>query len=836
MLPQSRWTVYVCTFLIAFSVLLLEIALIRIFSVLTWHHFTFMIISVAVLGFGGAESYLALEAQKKPREGESEDEPAATNATRLARSALAFSFASLVCLVVVSRLELEPLNIGSDWLEGVKLIVCEGVLAVPFFFAGICLATIISTHHEDIHRIYFADLLGASFGALASVVCIRYLGATNTLFLTALLGGLTALLLSGNADAGVRRESWIGVAGLGMLLLYGVIADPYLVHGAPSKPISLYVSPELGTDWLDYSEWHTVARVDVTKSGRSQVPPMGGNLAERYRHIEWEQRMVFQDGAAPTWILGSDGNVEEMGFLKGYLQAMPYSIKQDPKTLVIGVGGGGDILIALHHGASHVTGVEINPMMARTILDEYADFSGQIFHRDDVEIVVAEGRHFLSKKGETFDVIQLSGVDTLTALSSGAYAMAENYLYTVESIDDALNRLKSDGVLSYSRWLFEPPRETLRLTTTMLEALRRRGIENPSRHLVIVKGEWWPEPGKRESWANTIVKKTPFTEAELAKIRRWAAGNQFSLVYDPFVAGDNEFDAVLRADQAGREAFYSSYRYELSPSTDNRPFFFNYHKWSNVFTAGKRQGTDFPMAFLTLAWSLGLILFLAILGILLPARKQSDGPADYPGALVYFCALGLGFMFVEISLIQKLMVFLGGPTYSLALTIFAILFFSGLGSRFARRFEFRVERLLAVLALVVPILIISVNFVFDMMIPRWLALEWAQRAVLAVMVIAPLAFVLGIPFPSGLRAVGQHSEEWVPWAWAANSFMTVLGPLLCIFLSMLVGFRVVMVAAACIYVAGFVTMRPLVAAWARKADQFDPPVAPVGSVARVASS
>lgn len=446
--------IYACTFLLAGSVLLLEIALTRVFSVMTWHHSTHLILSIALLGFGAAGSWLTQRARKgRPQQIQG-----------LANYATAFAVSVVLAVVAVSFIHVDPhlsarvdmggavdagfLSTGFGNMLG--QVVWELLLACPFFLAGVCLATVISTFHERIHGVYFADLLGASVGALLAVPALTLLGAPNVVALVACMAAVVAVMFRLEAGGRPLREGGVLTAALVVLGL-GVVFQPLYIHSAPTKELWTWdmANPSVGSDGIALSEWHPVARVDITTPRTREPAIAGGNADESFFEGDRVQRAVFQDGAAPTWIFQLEGEPEDERFLSAYLQAAPYTVATaEPKVMVIGVGGGADILIALHHGARHVTGVEINPWMVRAVTETFADFTQGVFLRDDVELVISEGRHFAARDDAAYDVIQLSGVDTFSALSNGAYVLAEAHLYTVEAIDDLLDRLAPDGVLS----------------------------------------------------------------------------------------------------------------------------------------------------------------------------------------------------------------------------------------------------------------------------------------------------------------------------------------------------------------------------------------------------
>ena len=783
----------VSTFLIAASVLQLQIAITRIFAVLTWHHFTTMIISIALLGYGAAGSYLMSRARKGETLG----------INKLSRNASLYAYAVIFCFFIVIRVVFEPLNIGKDNIQIISLVIYFVALSVPFYFAGLCLVSIVSTYSAHITRVYFADLAGAAIGSLMSVPAIHYLGATNTVFLVGLMAGISALLFQIEVEKKFTFRQIISVLILGSILAIGLYRDPYLVYPPRSKELSALANANEGPVGIEWSKWSIVARLDISRSYVGPLLTFGGSMSNKFLPTA-ETRIVYQDGAAPTSILRSDGEIKKLTYLDKLIHAAPYMIKDNPKVLIIGVGGGVDVLIALYNGATHVTGAEINSLMVDAVRNRYKKYSGGYFDRPNVDIHAAEGRHFLSRDGNLYDVIQLSGVDTFTALSLGAYSLSENYLYTFEAIQDYMKHLTANGVLSFSRWHIKPPRENLRLAAMMVQALEQSGAAAAKNQIVVLKSD---------HWAETILKRSPFTVQEMENLRSWAVQNDFEILYDPFSPTDNEFNRLIRASPQEREVFYEQYVFDVRPSTDDKPFFFNYYKWSSLFhRENESEGLyNTPVGLITLGQSLLLVLLLALVGILYPLIQSGAVPRErgISHVIAYFGALGLGFIFVEIALIQKLTVFLGGPTYSICITLFSLLLFSGIGSYVAKRWMGEVEHRLPILMLVLILLIVLESFALNWLIRWGLGLSMFARIVLTVIIIAPIALLLGMPFPAGIHILDHRQSNWIPLAWGTNSFMTVFGSLLSVVLSMQLGFRNVFLLAALIYATGFLLFRPI---------------------------
>ena len=494
------------------------------------------------------------------------------------------------------------------------------------------------------------------------------------------------------------------------------------------------------------------------------------------------------------------------------LQGAPCKVKPNADVLVIGCGGGPDILIALYHGSRKVVGVDINPKMI-DLLNEHSTFANDVFQRDDVELIAAEGRHFLSRDQRKFDVIQLSGVDTSAAQAAGAYALSENFIYTVEAFGQYFEHLNEDGIVNFSR---PPGWQTLKIVTTWLETLQRKQLPEPQKHIIVlngngqyrtkIKGSWIIED-EEGPWSQTLVKQSPFTAEEVKTLTRWTEKLGFEVIYDPYTRRDSEYERLILADAQQRRLLIDEYNYNIKPCSDDRPFYFQYYRWSDLLHMNlfKKGGVHPPMALMIMFASLIIVAALSTVLIICPLHRHSPvaKPGGRAGIFVYFAALGLGFILLEIALLQKLTVFLGGPAYSMSITLFTILLTSGIGSFLSRNWSARPFRLLAI---VIPLLVVAVIVELGLLgyaIPRLMYLSHPLRALAAVGMIAPLGLLMGMPFPAGLRHVDSYRPELNPWAWGINACATVMGAVLCILISASLGFNTVLLFGAAIYLLGW---------------------------------
>jgi len=790
-------------FLLSLSVLLMEVCLTRIFSVISWHHFAYLIISLALLGFGAAGSYLTVARRFADPE---------VRPSRLSHFAWLFSLTAAGAVILVTKIRFYPEDIVlyHDYSNVISLLLFYVIVGIPFFFAGVCVGRIVALAGDRINRFYFADLLGAGLGALLALAVLNEIGAIAGLFLAATLAALAACILGAG---GIRWRRW--AYGLTLIGASGLTA-----LGATTNFLPLYFPPSKdlfrGEHNIAYSKWHVVGKIDITRPMEGYWS-FGGALSQRFTDPPPKVRGIFQDGAAPTGIMLLNEDAENTKILGYYLQGVAYTVQPATTSLIIGVGGGIDALIALHYGTERIVGVDLNPVIVRAVEERYRDECPALWKGNRFEMVVAEGRHYLTRSAAKFDVIQLSGVDTFTALSTGAYALSENFLYTREAMRDYWDHLTPDGILSFSRWLFDPPRETLRLVTTQLATLEAGGVAEPWRHFVVLTGAAYKE---RSPWAETLLKRSPFTEQQVAGLTKWAEERGFEVLYDPYTPRQNKFDEFIRSSAAARATLIANYPFNVQPTTDDDPFFFQFYRWKSLFElasgkgglAGSKGGygiTRVPLSFIILAFSLLQMFVLSLILIIAPlamrARLRSQGRGRF-GVFLYFAALGLGFMFIEIALLQRFSVFVGGPVYSMSITLASILVFSGIGAYIARALRRRPGRGVVVVILVLAAMIAAEIAFLNLGLPKLLGLSLPMRWLVTALAILPLAVLMGMPFPTGLRMLERMDESMRPWAWGVNAFATVIGSMLCVLVSIHAGFTTALVIGMGIYVLGGIGM------------------------------
>lgn len=814
--PLSARAACLSTFLLAMCVLMLEVSLTRVFSVMTYHHFTYLIIGLALLGFGAAGSLLTVH----PAFAEKTVKPAL-----LIKCAWLFSLATLLGFLCTTKTNFDVMEIHlhRDWSQVFGLFMLLAFAATPFFFGGICLGYLLSKGGERISRLYFFDLVGAGIGSLLALFAINYLGATFTIFGVAAIAALIAIAIARSHARGLHWPSvftFVIAAGLAAVTL---IRPNFVPVPIPDSKIPNHRA----TDF----RWHVVARVDVLPEDQEYLS-FGGALSRTWdkTHPPVSYMGMYQDGAAFTGIVKlQDSDPTKEALLGHYMQGAAYMLRSEAKALVIGPGGGVDMAIALHYGAKP-TGVDINPWTIDYVKDKFNDFAGGLYRRPDVELICAEGRHYLTRTDRKFDVIQLSGVDTFTALASGAYALSENYLYTVEAMNDYFNHLSDDGILGFSRWVFTPPRESIRLAVTARRALELRGIQDAQHHIMVLAAPGWFD---REPWAETLIKLAPFTQPEVEWLRAWAERLQFDIIYDPFVPYQEggiydaiegtkdygpavcarDFDKAMRLKGDEFASFIANHRYNITPTVDDQPFFFNFYRLAelkNPFraTLGGDIVNRLPLGLVILIVSAVQIMLLGGLCIALPLRKrQAKIPRNRATfcTLIYFAAIGLAFIAIEIMVMQKLMVFVGGPVYAMSITLFSLLVFCGFGSELSRHIlpdRFRARAILVLLLLCMTS--IGTVYILNAFVPHWMYLSHFFRCMVAIAVQIPIAILMGMPFPTGMRLAELYHPQLPAWGWCVNACATVFGTVMSMALAMFVGFTMVMYVGAAIYAVALI--------------------------------
>ena len=821
--------------LVSAGALAYEVLLTRLFSIVQWHHYAYMVISIALLGYGASGAFLALAGEALRRH----------LGAAFAAGAALFAVSAVLSFAVAERLPFNPLAVIWEPRQLLFLPILYALFALPFFGAATCIGLALAAFPHRVGRIYRYDLMGAAAGAIGLMLALFVVFPDAALRLVALMGLLAATLAISLRDSGAIRKSRAAACSVAAVAACAALPPSWTaLHLSEYKGLSqALLVPGAQVLVEDLSPLGLLTVVSSPTVPLRHAPGLSLNNATEPP----AQLGVFTDGDGLTAITAFDGRREPLAYLDFTPAALPYHLLEKPDVLILGAGGGADILLALLHGAATIDAVELNPQLVRLVAERFSAFAGHLYERPGVRVHVAEARSFVAGGRNRYDVIQIPLLNSFAAAAAGTHSLSESYVYTIEAFEQYLDRLRPGGYLAITRWLKLPPRDSLRLFATAVSALERRGIGEPGRHLALVR-----------SWntATLLVKNGRLSDQDTARVRRFADERAFDLAFLPGMARAeaNQFNILDQADffdgavallGPERDAFLRDYKFDIAPTTDNRPYFFDFFKWRALPELLERRALGgaalLDWGYLVLAATLIQAAALALLLILAPLlwlgrERREPAAADLARwrVALYFLAIGLAFLFIEIASIQRFVLFLGHPVYAIPVVLCGFLFFAGLGSGIAPTLTARLEALRArspqrpsigaadrllrcFLHVRHPALALAVagigtaalmHLVLALPLFRWLMpLPDALKIAVSLALIAPLAFFMGMPFPLALARVAATRAALVPWAWGINGCASVLSAVLAILLAMSLGFNAVVVIAIALYVVAAATLR-----------------------------
>ncbi len=768
------WSTLIAVALMSFAALLLELGLTRLFSVVLFYHFAFLAISIALLGLGAGAVFACLRHQWL---------------SRWSINQLGSVLCAANAIVILAVLELvvhTAVSLHLNWPNFWRLTALYLASAVPFFITGLLFSIVFARHPARITQLYGADLLGGSLACLALVPLLNFIGGPNTILLAAVVVALAAV-----AWAAPGRRLAPACLAVGVLLLIAINFHGLLVDIVYAKGMK--------RDVPLYARWNAISRVEVDQQGTG--------------------RAIVIDADAQTSMMNTEPHHWSDGYRRNLMSAAPSVanvLRPHGDFAIIGPGGGVDVLRAVANGSTNVTGIEINPIIANHIMrDRFADYTYHLYQIPEVHMHVSDGRSFVRNSRDKYDVVEMTLVDTWASTAAGAFALSENNLYTVEAFREYFDHLKPDGMIAITRWEFAKPREALRVVSQAMEALHQMGVENTTEHFIVVGDGPLDTDGRP---VVVLAKKSPFTLEEQHAVLDHIEGTDggdanlnLHVLYLPASAdrpgmAHPAFAQLIRGQDA--LAFSKSYAYNVSPVTDNAPFFFFTLKPEQVFRGSDQGGIDWKVN-LGIA-ILGIVLLVSVAAVfaflVLPLALSPETRSGGSLRVLYFIAIGLGYIMVEIAFIQRFVLFLGYPTYALTVVVFLMLLSSGAGSLVSRRWFAEPTRVVLALAFIVVALLIYV-FVLPRLLEDMIGLAFAAKLLVSALLLLPLGFTMGMPFPSGLRALASrkgdemHAEHGaVEWAWAMNAASSVLGSVLAIVIAIQFGLTATLACGAAAYV------------------------------------
>jgi hypothetical protein len=759
--------------------LLLELVQGRVLSVACWYHLVYFVITMALLGFAASGSALA-SSQRIRR---------ASTAGILGAGVFWFSVSAYAATWLACHTPLTWAGATPSLATTGGIVIVYTICMVPYGFSGLVIGVCLQRFPDRSGLLYFFNLLGSAIGCVAFVIVVGPIGAARLLALMSLAALAVAAFLARASGRGLTRHAvWAAV----LAILACLPENHPIVHVTPEVTKLFWKLIPAPARTHEYLEWNPVARVDVIGS-----------------RTDGRRKYILMDGDAMAMLYAPELAKEMAGSSQ---QDLVYAALSSPpgRVLIVGAGGGLDVRYAVLHGAGEVDAVEINPATARIVRDLYSDHLEGLFRRPDVHLHVEDGRSFVSRTTRRYDAIVMFATDSLAALSTGAYVLSDTWLYTVESLSELIARLTDRGILQIGRWFYNAAdREALRIFATALTACGMDGGRDPLTRTVVVA---------ERDFASVFVKRTPFTAAEYNRLASWCHRTGRDVLWPVvvdlpprFTGGARPFRELAHAMQLGRlEQFYRNFPYDVRPVTDESPFFYEYNRWGwtghgtthAYYDSIRGAWSQFVLGGLLLQ---SVVLSLAV--VLVPgwlSRWRAERVAVPRRAVAYFGCLGAGFMLTQMGLVQRFVLILGHPSYSLALTIPSLLASAALGSFLSRRLiagRMAARSVACLACCAATLLIVAAALAHRPLAAAIMSGSFGMRALWTCLLIAPLGIVMGLPFPCGLAALGTRHDQVLPFAWAANGATSVIASVLAVAIAMAAGFTTVVLAGATFYAA-----------------------------------
>jgi len=857
-LPTKAKPHLAALFLLSMALIAFEIAVMRVFGVGSWSNFGHMVISIALLGFGLAGTLLTIIRERV----------AATAERWLFATALLFGPAVALAHVAAQRIDFNPILIATDRAQLLRIGLYYVVYGLPFLVGALFIGVAFVHLQAHMHRLYFWNLLGSGLGGLLILLCM-YVLPPDRLLVPVLLLGLAA---AAAASMQVGRRSGrlqfapaaVGLSALATLAALVLVLAAGGIHVSAFKGIS-YARHMVGAREV-YSSFGPVGQVDIFQGPFHFAPGLSINAALNVAAMPGDDAYLamYIDGSGPIGLIRKLSPAEQdyIGYLA---MAAPYQVLQQPRVLLIQLGGAINVATALHYEAPEVWVTESNPEVLRAVRDApvIRRFNRDLARDPRLRIRHAEGRAFAATTPERFDLVQIGLIDSTGLSQTGGYAVDENYVYTVEGIRDYLRCLRPNGWFAVTVWdTLDPPRNVPKLLATVVEALRRKGAVDPGSRLFA----FYDPPHT----ATILVKQGAISPAEVHVLRTFCDDLSFTTVYYPGIAPQDasRFVALLTAygslfrqvetpagtgeaspagtapegqpepaagaptasgeiqsDTTGlyrgmaqwllagrQKELFRRYLFDMRPATDNRPYYTAYLKpgmIGSVLDELERVSAEWGYLLLwgTLLQSLVFGAVVIAVPLALRCRELTCGSGRTWGVLLYFACLGLGYMLVEMFLIQRFVFFLADPIYSVSVVICALLILSGLGSLYSDRFAADRSRGIRLAVAVVVVTLALYAVVLPPLLRGLLGLPLPVKMLISVVLIAPVGFFLGFPFPTGLSALSQSRPGMLPWAWGLNGALSVTGAVLGRLTAISFGFTAVLALSAALYVLALLVFR-----------------------------
>jgi hypothetical protein len=787
--PKSefRKIYYAGIFLVSLSTLLLEFTLIRLLSVSMWYHFAFMIISVAMLGFGISGTFLVLNSKIRN-----------VKTSRLL-SAISLFYGCSIILVyyLINKIPLDPFSLFTDSNQLLYLPLFYILITIPFFFSGLIISYLLIGFKKNLPEIYSFDLIGAGIACFVFVLVMPIAEGNGMIAVITVIALFACILFSISTNNGFALTASILIV---ISLFFLVDKNNYLpLNVSPSKSYFLdsivFSSSEEKENNKLYTSWNTISKIDVYKD---EAPSEDG-----YDIF----LTIFDEGSATTNI----PKVQSFPLIGKPADAsnIAYVLKDSAeKVFIIGSAGGGEILAGLYHNAKIIIGAEINGIINDLIENKFAYWTGPLIKNNNrVKLITDDARATIIRDDTQYDLIISAHTISSAAVSSGAMSLVENYILTEEAISEYIRHLKRDGIIYISR----PETQIPKLIATFKktdEELKSDTIPSSKKFCVFRRPSNEFERGK-SYLAGILYKKNGFDDFDIFMLRNEVSKSNMELLYEPVSPSDTLYKKFIETDYKNLSSI--PFPYDINPATDDKPFFDNVFGFSRLSFAGIKESfsqdnhgiiaiKDKPVAESALILILIQVVIIAFLCLIVPffiQRKKQNYKFDFK-IFLYFSFLGLGYILTQISLIQKFTLFLGQPVYTMLTVISTLLIFSGVGSRMSVKYLNSAKRLYLIFILIALFLLLNgiltpAIFVFA---GKFVLL---LRIVISILLIAPLALLLGMPFPVGMSVIDDSNYRFSAFCWAVNGFFSVIGSVIAIIAAMIIGFKLILLFSALLY-------------------------------------
>lgn len=780
---RQNYSILPAIFIASLCSLSYEITLIRIFSISLWYHFAFMVISIAMLGIAASGTLLSIY-------------PGLKDDKYLGYYFLIFSVGIPASYLLMNVIPFDPARLSWDKMQLCYISLYYILLSFPFFSFGLIISTSLSVMNKYAGHIYGADLTGAGTGSLLVLWLLSAGGPEKVVFIISSIAALSVFICGGKK---LRTASFmLLIINAGIIYFHPTLINPKI---SPYKPLETALrfpgAEHLGTYYNPFS------RVDIFKSPAVRFAP---GLSLRYLN-ELPQQVGITIDAGDIYAVTKDTDKKTLDFLRYLPSSLPYELSRQNSVLIVEPRGGLPVLTAGYYGSEDIYTVDSNPLVIEAVRGYPKGFTTGIYNKNAYSGL---GRSWLASSLGKFDLIDISMTGSMP---SGSFGFSEDYRFTVEAFGEYLRHLNPEGLLAINLFIIPPPRAELRLLNTIAAAIEKQGVRDSGRHLIAVR-----------SWdtITLILKKSGFSKGDLDVLKGFARDKRFDMIYYPGITekeanihikmpSSEYFEAFQNIiSEKTRAQFNKDYIFDISPVYDEKPFSHYYLKLKNFKKIYKSVGSKWQY-FIEEGYLLPVIfiqvLFLSAILILLPSIKlRSKIPLDFSLilSLAYFAFLGIGYMFIEISFIQKMILPLENPSYAAAAVLSSMLISSGLGSLLSQHLKtFQNKRILLFLCLTIFLYGLFLPSIMEALHPYSLRL----KIISVFFTLLPAGLLLGIPFPLGLLPLGRNNPELIPWAWAVNGCLSVLAPILSVMLAISAGFKAVILSGMIMYLLAFLCLR-----------------------------